>query len=397
MMPRARAFLTYSLIALGTLAVLLLALVAFVVFSFDSEAAKRLLIQGVHQHSQRTLAIPGRIELSWWPGIGLRLGALTLSQRGSEQPFAAVRSARVAVALLPLLRGQLAIDRVHIEGLRASIRREADGRSNIDDLLGAPATGAAGAAGVPGQASSTPLALAIAGLHISDAAIDFDDRQNQRRATLSALAIEAGRIAPGEPAAVSLQARLALDKPRVEVLLALKSSLLWDPAQGRHAMSGLEAEVSGQLAGMSALRLRLAGDAQADAGARRLSSPKATLTLQAQLGGGALEGRLVTPWSLNLDTLALELPQIVAELALPGPGGARIAMAARGSVKADPRQIDARLTGQFDARYSGGMSKRVLEILYPCSHRQRGRADVRGRLGERLIVTSGEYSPPTLC
>ena len=62
-----------------------------------------------------------------FPSIGVKLPATTLSERGRDAPFAQLASAQASVALLPLLRGRAEIDALSIDGLRATIIRQADG------------------------------------------------------------------------------------------------------------------------------------------------------------------------------------------------------------------------------------------------------------------------------
>ena len=44
-------------------------------------------------------------------------------------------SAHASVALMPLLRGQVTVDRVRLSGLRAQIVKDKDGRFNFQDLI----------------------------------------------------------------------------------------------------------------------------------------------------------------------------------------------------------------------------------------------------------------------
>src|SRR5882724_2894678 len=133
-MPKA---LKITLIALaGVLALLVLA-AAIIAATFDPNDYKPLVIDRVQQDRQRTLAIPGAIKLSFFPSLGVQLGELSLSEHGSAEVFASVKSARISLAVLPLLRKQVVVDRVVVDGLRARITRRKDGSTSIDDLTGA--------------------------------------------------------------------------------------------------------------------------------------------------------------------------------------------------------------------------------------------------------------------
>ncbi len=100
-MPR---WIKLSLIALFTLFALVVLVLVVVAATFDPNAFKPQLVELVRAKTQRTLGIPGRIELSFFPNLGAELGAASLSERGSSAPFASVQSARVSLALLPLFK-----------------------------------------------------------------------------------------------------------------------------------------------------------------------------------------------------------------------------------------------------------------------------------------------------
>lgn len=139
----------FGMFALAAVAGLLLAAVAFVALTFDAEDFKSLAIERVQREYQRTLAIAGEVELRFLPRLEVELGAVSLSESGRGEPFASVQSARVSLAPWPLLRRQLVVDRLQVQGLRATLVRHADGRTNVDDLLGER--------GAPGAAPAAPV------------------------------------------------------------------------------------------------------------------------------------------------------------------------------------------------------------------------------------------------
>src|SRR5574343_604699 len=84
---------------LGLVAGVLLLLVGIAVAAlfalFDENKLKAQLIDGVYASTQRKLAIDGGLALSVWPDLGVRVGRLTLTERGNDTPFASVESARL--------------------------------------------------------------------------------------------------------------------------------------------------------------------------------------------------------------------------------------------------------------------------------------------------------------
>lgn len=255
--------LKVTLAAIGALLALLLGVVAFVAATFDANAYKPLLAEMVHQRTQRTLAIPGPISLSFLPTIGLRLGAVSLSERGSAERFAAIDSARVSLALWPLLAGRVVAERVQVAGLRARVVRTREGKLSIGDLLGSDTTAAAAPAASAPAAASTPIAFDVAGITVTDAEVTFDDRRAARRVRLSKVAFEAGHIAAGSNAPVSLAARLESDAPRLGADIALNGKLLLGPTAGRIVFDALDVAIDAKLE-QTPLKVKFNGGVSAD-------------------------------------------------------------------------------------------------------------------------------------
>src|ERR1044071_2153019 len=127
--------LKYSLI--GILGLILLVIVAAVVFAltFDANRYKPPLERLVQEKTGRTLKLQGPLETAIWPTLGAKVAGVTFSERGSDQQFVALDNAHASVALMPLLRGQVIVDRIRISGFKANIVKQKDGKFNFSDLL----------------------------------------------------------------------------------------------------------------------------------------------------------------------------------------------------------------------------------------------------------------------
>src|SRR5512140_945344 len=127
-----------KILLLGVSGLVALAVIAVAVITanFDANQFKTDITALVKDKTGRTLAIDGAIKLAFFPKIGVELGKLSLSEHKGSKVFAAVDSARVSVDLLPLLSGKVVVDRIAVDGLKASLTRHKDGSSNFDDLLG---------------------------------------------------------------------------------------------------------------------------------------------------------------------------------------------------------------------------------------------------------------------
>ena len=125
----------YVAIALGAVIALLAIGVGIIAATFDPNHYKPQLIKLVQEKKQRTLTIPGDITLSFFPKLGADLGRASISERNNTAEFASVESAKLSLALIPLLSKEFVVDEVHIDGLRANIRKNKDGSKTKGTLV----------------------------------------------------------------------------------------------------------------------------------------------------------------------------------------------------------------------------------------------------------------------
>jgi len=282
----------FVMFALAAMAGLLLAAVAFVALTFDAEDFKSLAIERVQREHQRTLAIAGDVELRFLPRLGVELGAVSLSERGRSEVFAAVQSARVSLAPWPLLRRHLVVDRLQVQGLRATLVRHADGRTNVDDLLGTPdSAGTAPAA--PGAAAA--MRFDVAGVSIGDAAITIDDQLQGRRFVLSKAALETGRLAQGTAGELRLTGHATSTQLPLDADFELSGRWLPEPGQGRHALTDIRAAASGRMGGLAGVTLQFGGNASVTLQPRGVELDGVELALQVPLAQGEFELQVQVP------------------------------------------------------------------------------------------------------
>jgi len=242
---------TIKLIAFGVAALLALLIAGAAIFAatFNPNDYKPTIIRLVQEKKQRTLSIPGEIKLTFFPKIGADLGKVSISEHNSKAEFAAVDSAKVSLALLPLLSKQLVVDHVKVDGLNATIRRFKDGSSNFDDLLSKE------------DSSGQQVKFDIDGVSIRNAHLLYDDQQARRKIELDKLDLETGKIANGAPSKVTLSAKVRGNNPAVDAQVALKSGFTIDFEGKHYVFKNTDAEIKGKLLDFTDLTLKAAGDA----------------------------------------------------------------------------------------------------------------------------------------
>jgi AsmA protein len=362
--------LKYGLISIGAILVAFLALVALVAATFDPNDYKPLIVKLVQEKKQRILTLEGDIKLTFFPRIGADLGKLALSEHGSDKEFAAVDSARVSLELLPLLKKQLVVDRIRIDGIRARLVRYPDGTTSIDDLLKKEEEGA------------EQFKFDIEGVSVTRAALVFDDRMGKRKLDISGMEFESGRLANKQPGKVDLKFTLRGDNPKIDAQVELASGLLFDTEAkavtleklafslaGKYGADGLDVRLTlpkfelepERFAGQIDLKAKLA---QAKGNLDLVLSVPAltgkgsavradnfTLEVSGKQGDNTVKSRIASPLSANLDTRQYSLDKLAASLNLSGPAMPKaLDITLGGSARLDLAKEDAHLdlTGKID-------------------------------------------------
>lgn len=289
-MPR---FVRNLLIGLAALLLLLIGAGVILAATFNPNDYKPQLIALVKEKKQRTLDIPGEIKLTFFPKIGADLGQVKLSERGSSTQFASVEKAKVSLALLPLLRKQLIVDRVQVEGLSAKLRREKDGSTNFDDLLAADEDKKDPAK--QGEAGQGQTNFDIDGVDIKNAHLVWDDRQANRKLDVSALDLQTGKLASGVPGKASVKARIQGNNPKIDAALDAKTGFLFDLDKKRYAVEKLDGELKGALLDFSDLVLKLSGDADLQPADKRFNFKGFKLSANGKQAGKPIEVKLDLP------------------------------------------------------------------------------------------------------
>jgi AsmA protein len=215
----ARARLVRWLLA-GSLAALVLAVVAAlsVVALVDPNRFKPRLERLVFEATGRELRLAGDLQLAFFPWLALRLGAGELGNApGVSGPaLARWREVRIAARLVPLLRGELVLGGIRIDGLTLQLVRDASGAGNWSGLSGA------------GRSSSALALTQIAGVQLREASLDYRDLRSGADYRLRHLELDTGAWRGGEPFDIRLslesQPSPSLPKAQLELVTRLESS-----------------------------------------------------------------------------------------------------------------------------------------------------------------------------
>ena len=302
-------------IALAAVLALLLAGVAVLYALFDGEKIKTELTRAMQTQYQRTLVIAGTPKLSVWPDVGIALQGLTLSEHASDANFVSLQSARVSVAVMPLLSRQVQVRALELDGLQVTLVKHKDGTLNVADLLQNNATHPGDNTAAPSDTPAQPLDIAINAVRIANARFVWRDDQAGTRTEVSNLTLTTGVVrAHSATQTASVQAlQLAvqgkagadaftfqLDSPKLELAQASSSA---DAIQ-------LSATLSGATHHGTVL-LSLQG---VQGNAQQLTVGSLGVKLDATLGRTAIKGQLNAPVAVQMASQAVALGKIVGSV-----------------------------------------------------------------------------------
>ncbi len=170
-------------IPVGLVLIAMLALVLLV----NPNQFKPMIIEQVKAQTGLELVIDGELSWQFFPAVGLQLGHTELrNPAGFSQPnLFKVEQVGVEVSVMPLLSQQLEIGNVRLDGAEIYLETLADGRKNIDALSRTEPQAADSEEAKPAEetqapsepASGSDWSINLAGITISDALLQIEDKQ----------------------------------------------------------------------------------------------------------------------------------------------------------------------------------------------------------------------------
>ena len=253
------------IIAIIIIAIAALAALPFII---DPNDYKDEIAAQVEKTTGRKLTLQGDIELSVFPWIALELGPLSLSNASGfkAESFASVEAAEIRIKLMPLLKKQLEMDTIVLDGLLLNLETNKEGVTNWDDLTKAsddleqtPSDESDSASDEP---SSGLSAVKIAGIKLTNANVLWSDASKNENFQLRNLNLETDPLAPGEPTSLTTSFDLISSKPEVKAHIELESKVTVDLEKQIYALESLKLNT---VANSSAMPLQQANlDLQAD-------------------------------------------------------------------------------------------------------------------------------------
>lgn len=324
-----------GLLLLGLL-LLLVALGLALTHLFNPNDYKDEISQLARDKAGVELRLQGDIGWSLFPWLGLELSDATIaSLQQPEQPLARVRLLGLSVRVMPLLRREVQMSAIRVDGLELDLQRDAQGRGNWQQLGQAqtatpsdsrPATGAQPASPPPAapQSSAQTVRLDIDSLTLSNARIRYQDLASGQQYSLEGIQLSTGAITEGQSIPIKLSGFFANNQPVLRAKAELSGKLRFERSLQRYQLEDLQlqGEASGEPLQGKTLTFSSQGQLLLDQAAQiaEWSSFKLSANQLRAIGelrlreldkGGQLEGGLsLAPFNLRefLSGLGIELP-----------------------------------------------------------------------------------------
>ncbi|EIK96800.1 AsmA family protein [Pseudomonas sp. M47T1] len=249
-----------GLCVLGLL-LIIVALGFAVTHFFDPNDYKDEIRKLARDKAHVELTLNGDIGWSLFPWLGLELHDASIATlQNPKTPFADLQMLGLSVRVLPLLRREVQMSDVRVEGLNLTLTRDENGHGNWQDIGKAlPKPPAPGDMVDPNIANPAPVSqskpdkadrpvkLDIDSLTVNNARVQFSDARSGRELTAESIQLSTGPVHDGIDIAVKLTAFLGTNQPNLRARTELNGELRMERALKRYQFSDLK--LSGEMGG----------------------------------------------------------------------------------------------------------------------------------------------------
>ena len=351
----------YTLYGIIGIIALVLMVAGYFAATFNPNDYKDEIIKLVKDKKERNLHIDGDIKLTYWPKIGADLGKLSLSEHQSEQEFASVNSVKVSLAVMPLLKKELVVDTVYVDGAKANVVKNKEGKFNFDDLLS--------------KEESSNIKFDIQGVNITNSEVRYTDEATDAKYSITKFNMKSGHIALAEPVDLTTDFTLTANKPDTAANINLKGNFLVDPKTKHFKVKGLDSHIVGDLLGGTGMDIVASGDVDAKPEQQEFLVDSLKLVASGNFSGAKQSIDLSAP-ALTIEKDEVSSKKLTLSIAQEKAGDvfkANMVLAdMKGSTKAlqssgitgDLSTVQGKrtLTGTFSSPFSGNIQDLIFDI-----------------------------------
>ncbi|MBV4487705.1 AsmA family protein [Pseudomonas sp. SWRI153] len=225
---------------------------------FDPNDYKDEIRQIARDKAHIELTLNGDIGWSLFPWLGLELHEASVATLAKPtEPFADLQMLGLSVRVLPLLRREVQMSDVRVEGLNLRLNRDKNGHGNWEDIGKVPvAPGATPPASPDAPASepsvavekpAQPIRLDIDSLTVNNARVEYTDELTGKQFSAESIQLSTGPVHDSTNIPVKATAFLGTNQPVLRVRTELNGELRFERALQRYKFEDLK--LTGELAG----------------------------------------------------------------------------------------------------------------------------------------------------
>lgn len=313
----------YLIITLVILVAVFIAGAVVLVATVDPNDHKDSIVSIVKDATGRDLNLEGDIGFSFFPKLGVKLGQAQLSNAAGfgNQVFASVEKVGVSVDLLSLLKMKVQADTIELKGLRVNLQKNKNGKTNWDDLLESSSNTAESSSSNDGAG----ISLEVAGIHITDSQVIYNDQQAGNKITLDPIEVKTGSIGSGKPSKINAALGLTQTNPPLTADVNLNTKAKLNVSTMVYQLSDLVLAVQAKGDSLPNGELNLTVKSNIDANLKSESLKLAPINIE--LADVSLDGHLSIQsfskpkidFSLHSDEIDLDKLLPTSESALTAP------------------------------------------------------------------------------
>jgi len=249
-----------GLVLLGLLLVIV-ALGFALTHLFDPNDYKDEIRQIARDKAHIELTLNGDIGWSLFPWLGLELHEASVATLTKpNEPFADLQMLGLSVRVMPLLRREVQMSDVRVEGLNLRLNRDKSGHGNWEDIGKLPPAANGPADGTPtvsGEAAPDtppvaekppqPIRLDIDSLTVNNARVEYSDEQTGKNFTAESIQLSTGAVHDSTDIPVKLTAFLSANQPALRVRTELSGEMRIARALQRYQFEDMK--LSGEVTG----------------------------------------------------------------------------------------------------------------------------------------------------
>lgn len=355
--------LKYIAMGIGGIVLLALLVAGYFAATFNPNDYKDDIIKLVKEKKDRTLHIDGDIKLTFWPKIGADLGKIALSEHQSETEFASVNNVKVALAVMPLLKKQLVVDTVYVDGAKANVIKHKDGKFNFDDLMSKD------------EEESELFKFDIQGVNVSNSEVRYLDEATGAKYSITKFNMESGHIALAEPVDLKTDFSVTANQPEIAANVNLKGNFLVDPETKHFKVKGLDSQILGDLLGGKNVDIKASGNVDAKPEQLEFLVDDLKLAMNGDFSGTKQGVELIAP-AITIQKDEVSGKKITATITQDKAGDTLKVNMVLADMKGSPKALQSsgitgdlamvqgkrNITGKFSSPFSGNIENLIFDL-----------------------------------